>query len=167
MYRGRLIWQHIAELALLDTDATETGPPSPGYDPDFHEPVRVPDASARGSHSSRVETLLQLPCQVMVTEYGTLQQTGGGPMPAGKLQLTFHYKDLEIRGLVDVKGDVSIHVGDRLHRVLTVRGEVIHEFSNPPGLWAVKVQPQSYGLDAQTRNLLVVDFDDREQSTRE
>lgn len=166
-YRGRLIWPQIAELALLDTAATQAGPPTPGYDPEFHEAVRIPDATPRGSHSARLETIIRLPCQVNVVEEGRLEEMPSGALLHARLQLTFHYRDLEAGGLLEAVTDApKIHYGDRLVAIYHRTGPLIESFPNPPGVFAVKVQPQSYGLDALHRNLLVVDFVRRDTSAR-
>ncbi len=165
-YRGRLIWPFLAELRQLDTAATAAGPPTPGYDADFREPVRVPDGSARGSHSARTEKVaIRLPCQVEDDDMNR-----GEPQPAGeamrtRLTLVFHFRDLERLGMVDANGLATIRIGDRLAGIYRTNGALVQTFVDPPGVYATKVAPSGWGLDGLQRNLLVVTFEERTQGT--
>ena len=164
-YRGRLIWPQIVEMALQDTAATQAGPPTPGYDADFHEPVRIADSSPRGSHPARKETLVKLPAQVMIAEVGMLVPTPSGSLLQHNYQLTFHQRDLEAAGMLDATGRPKLNVGDRLNAIYHPKTGVLIQRFDPPhhGQYITRVQPQSYGLDGLDRNLLVVDVKSRDE----
>lgn len=167
--RGRLIHPFIAEVMQIDTKATAEGPPTPGYDPQFREPVRVLDVSPSGSHSARREhSAKMLPCQIEVNDYNRSQASPSGDIPSGIVVLVFHFRDLENLGLVDATtGEATLHKGDRLAAIREYPTEaLIQEFPNPPGLFATKVEPQSFGLSGLKRNLLLVEFNTREQASR-
>ena len=165
--RGRLIHPFLAEIAQLDTRATAEGPPTPGYDPDFREPVLIADPGG-GSHSARREhTAIRLRCQVEVNTYNQSQASPSGDIPSGKIVLVFHFRDLEGLGMVDATtGEPTLHKGDRLVALRRVNGDLVQTFPDPPGLFATGVEPQSFGLSSQCRNLLLVTFDTREQAVR-
>lgn len=166
-YRGRLIWPFVAEIYRLDTAATAAGPPTPGYDEDFREPVRVPDSSPRGSHGARKEMApIRLPCQVEVDEADKLQQFGSGQALTSRITLVFHFRDLELNGLVDpVTGKALLRPDDRLGGIYETSGALVQTFPDPPGMYATRVEAQSHGLSGLKRNLLLMEFNDREQGS--
>ena len=166
-YRGRLIWPFVAEIAQYDAQATAVGPPV-GFDDDFREPVRVADASPRGSHSARQEKTphLMLPCQVETGEHDKLQQFPSGQANSTAVTLVFHFQDLEDQGLVDaVTGRAKLNTNDRLVAIYETGGALVQKYPDPPGLFLVSAQPDGFGLHGLRRNLLVVQFVDREQGT--
>ncbi len=171
--RGRLIFVFTAEIAQLDTAGTAadpdmTGPLTSGYDPDFREPVRVPDSSARGSHSARKEITVRVPCQVDTKKGDLLQQLAAGAAPARSLTMLFHFADLERLGLVDVAtGEAKIRINDRLVAVYDRAGAVlVQAWPDPAGMYATSSEPISFGLSGGRRNLLRVVFAPREQGSR-
>jgi hypothetical protein len=165
--RGRLIFPFLAELAQLDTAATAAdpdgaGPLAAGYDPIFRSPVvRTDGTGARVS--SRAEVLVQLPTSIDDKAQEQLRMMATGNAPGRRLVLTFHFRDLERRGLVDTNGDAKIRVNDRLVRILTRDGQLVQLFGNPPGVFVTELNPLSYGL-GRKRNLLDVTLEDREQT---
>lgn len=165
MYRGRLVWPFLAEIKQLDTAATEAGPPTPGYDGDFREPVRVPDSSPRGSHSARVEKVsVFVPCQVDSPQENQQQQSSGGDVPSAQFVLVFHFVDLARLGLVDGStGEAAFRVNDRLVAVTRMNGDKVREFPDPPGMYATQVKESGWGLHGLFRNLLLVTFQPRGQ----
>jgi hypothetical protein len=163
--RGRLIWPFLAAIRQYDPEATYTGPPSPGFDPDFMEPVQIADGTAAGSHSARREKAeIRLRCQFEDEEEEKLRQLQDGAAPKARISLVFHFADLERAGMVDAAtGDPKIHNGDRLDALYETNGTLVRSFANPPGMFATAVKPSGFGLSSLKRNLLVVTFEDRVQ----
>jgi hypothetical protein len=165
--RGRLIDPFLAEIAQLDTAATAGDPDGPGpltsgYDPDFKETVVVPDSTGHGHDARREKPLIQVPCQVEVTNFGELQELLGGNSPKSHLVLVFHFQDLEQMGLVDPgTGEALLRVGDRLVAIRDFNtGELVQAIRTPPGLYITESQSQGFGLGLR-RNLLFAIFDER------
>lgn len=175
VYRGRLIHPFLAELHQLDTEATAedpdgAGPLTSGYDLDFREPVIVPQAGEQVGESARVEKEpIQLPCQVEPGTFEAMQQLFSGNIPQGLMQLVFHFADLETSDLVDsASGDAMIRPGDRLGALYDVKGNLVQEIRNPPGLYVTEAKAIGWGLSFvhPHRNLLLVTLEDREQGAR-
>jgi hypothetical protein len=169
--RGSLINKFLAEVARLDPTVTAGDPDGPGplasgYDPDFKETVLLA-AGPRGRTDARRELpLVRLPCQVEVGAFEALQPLAGGDSPDSRISLVFHFRDLEMRGLVNpATGAALLRVNDRLVALYDTSGDLVQSIRTPPGLYATQVQPQSFGL-GRARNLLLVTFEDRETSVR-
>jgi hypothetical protein len=168
--RGRLINPFLADIARLDTVATAADPDGPGplasgYDADFKETVVLEDAGARRDARHEMEPIL-VPCQVEVGAFEALQQLAAGNSPSSQVTLVFHFRDLERMGLVDVpSGDALLRVNDRLVAIHDLTGALVQAVRTPPGLYAVEVQPQSFGL-GRARNLLLVRWEPRELGAR-
>lgn len=174
-YRGRLIFPFLAELHQLDTEATAqdpdgAGPLTSGYDPDFREPIRIPQPGQQLGISARVEKApIRLECQVEPGTFEAIQQLFSGNVPQGLMQLVFHYAELESRGLVDsASGDAMIRTGDRLGAIYDIKNNLVQEIRNPPGLYITEAKPIGFGLNSAHphRNLLLVTLEDREQGAR-
>ena len=157
--RGRLINPFVAEIAQLNTAATEG---ASGYDADFKETAMVPDAGWRGHDARREKSAIRVPCQVEVQTFGELQELLTGMSPRSHLVLVFHFQDLEAMGLVEpTTGDATLRVNDRLVSLRDYHtGEVVQAVRTPPGLYITEVQPQSFGLGLR-RNLLLATFNER------
>lgn len=172
MARGRLIFPFLIDLAQLNTDATAAdpdgaGPLTSGYDEIFREPVIVPpaapDSSARGT-SARVENVIQLPAQLDTRFFDDMAMMATGRSATSRFLITFHYKDLEALGLVDVNGTAKIKLNDRLAAVSNIKtGVLIEKFPNPPGLFCTEARSNSFGLGTH-RNLLICVFEQRSTS---
>jgi hypothetical protein len=94
-----------------------------------------------------------------------LQQMGSGPSPAGRIDLIFHFRDLEQRGLLDQEGTASIFRNSRLIAIRHLRTKkVIREFEEPRSLFAREIRPVSWGLAGGHRNLLIIRFENRDQA---
>lgn len=156
--RGRLINPFLAALHRLDTVATETA----GYDPRFRSPTVSRPTGPDGARLTTRRELaeIRVPCQVETENIERQRQGPGGNVPDGKLWLVFHFKDLELLGLVDPNGDAKIRVNDRLAAIYRKTGELERAF--PAGLYVVEAQPRSFGIGLR-KNLLLVTFDDRPQ----
>lgn len=161
-YRGRLIFPLIADLARLNTAATQT---ASGYDDVFRSPkISYPSGATGPRVSSRVEhTVIQLRCQVEASRFAEQHQQPSGNAPNHQLGLVFHFVDLEAAGLVDLAtGDALIRVNDRLVALRRLNGTLAQTIPMPAGLYATEVQPIGLGLGGD-RNLLLVQFNDRPQ----
>lgn len=160
--RGRLIQSFVAHIAPLDVAATRA---AGNYDDDFRETVRVADTSQRGSKDGRVEgAVVQLECQVEDVEFEKRQAMFGGDSPRTALTLILFQPDLEDAGLLNAQGVPTVpKAGDRLVALYDVWGALVQDFNAYP-LYATHVQPRAYAL-GQQRNLILVEFVDRETST--
>ena len=168
--RGRLINPFVADLRQLDTVATaasvDGGSATGGYDEVFRTPVRVPDSSARGSHSHRVEKdALLVPCQVDPGFKYNPRQGLEGLVPQGHVILLFHFRDLERLGLLDAHGASTIRNADRLAAIYSPDGATaIQSFPDPPGQYVINTTPISWGFRGGSRNVLRVEFAERDQA---
>lgn len=169
--RGRLINPFVAEIAQLDTVATDAdpdgaGPLSSGYDDDFKETITFMSSTQGRADARKEKPPLRIPCQVEISTLETLEQLGAGASPHSRVALVFHFEHLEQAGLVDeATGTARLRVNDRLVAIHTCAGELVHGVRTPPGLYAIEVQPQSFGLGL-SRNLLVVTFQERQVAAR-
>jgi hypothetical protein len=172
MSRGRLIRPFVVELYQLDTAATSAdpdgaGPLTSGYDPDFRTPIKVlEDPGDQVGKTTRTESgPIQIRAQIEPTMFERLEMMLSGSSPEFRFAVVAHYKELETLGLVDSRGRPKIYPQDRLSRILTVRGDLVEEIPDPPGLYIREVQSRGYGLGYQ-RNLLLIHFETRDQSLR-
>ena len=173
MPRGRLIYPFTVEIARLDTAATAAdpdgaGPLTSGYDEDFREPVKVPVTGKQTGVSARKELApIKLPAQIEPDLWEGLAALAGGTSPQFAMSLVLHFIDLESNSLVDLAtGDALIRTNDRLVSIRNINtDDLIQLVPNPPGLFVSEVQPRGFGLGPD-RNLLLVKFQDREQSVR-
>ena len=173
--RGRLIFSFLAELARLDTlglAVVEPGAPGPqvsGYDADFKEPVLV-DTDDDGIGERRRHELppVRLPCQVEPDVFDAVRMLAAGNAPRSRIELVFHFADLERAKLVDaITGDALVRPGDRLAALLDRTGALVQAVRTPPGLYATEARPIGFGLGlgGPQRNLLLVSFSDRPLAT--
>lgn len=170
--RGRLIFPFIVEIAQLDTAATEADPDgvgdlTTGYDPTFRTPLKVlQDPADQVGESTRVESgPIQVRAQIEPAQFESLEMMISGESPNSSFAIVCHYKDLEAAGLVGADGRPLIYKRDRLVRILTRYGKLVEEIPNPPGLFITQVQSRGFGHGTE-RNLLLLVFEDREQSLR-
>jgi len=171
MTRGRLIFAFLAEVFRLDaaamaaTDPDGAGPLTSGYDPDFKEPVLV-DANDDGIAEPlrREHPPVRIPCQVEPDAFDVLSMSASGNAPRSKLELVFHFRELERLSLVDpTTGDALIRPSDRLAAIYDLEGRLIQAVRTPPGLYVTESRPIGFGLHRArpSRNLLLVTFEDR------
>jgi hypothetical protein len=169
--RGRLVHPFAAELARIDYAGTAgdpdgTLPLASGYDPDFQETVLLATGPRGRTDARRELPPVRLPCQVEVGAFEVMQQLEGGDSPDSRILLVFHFRDLEQHGLVNPStGAALLGVNDRLVAIYDLHGSLVQAIRTPPGLYATRVEPQSFGLGG-ARNLLIVTFEDREVSAR-
>lgn len=166
--RGSLIFPFLAELHQLDPRAMASGGAGPligGYDDDFREPVLV-DADRDGVPEPFRRELppIRVPCQVEPEALEELRMLPSGNTPRSRLDLVFHFRDLERLGLVhEASGDAQIRPGDRLGALFGRDGRLVQAVRTPPGLYASHARPIGFGLSRRRphRNLLLVTFEDR------
>jgi hypothetical protein len=156
--RGRLVFAFLAELAQLDTVATEGA----GYNPKLHE-LRVSYDPAGNRTTTRRETLRTFRAQVETQTFDALRVTQLANAPVTQLVLIAHMRDLEIAGLVDEEGRALVRVNDRVVRIRAMDGVAQHFFPNPPGVFITEVGPAGFGYGGR-RNLLVMRLADRAQA---
>jgi hypothetical protein len=161
--RGRLIFQFLADLRRLDTDAMSTQ--APGYDQDFKELALLDDdGDGVGDVYRRELPPVQVPCQVEPQTIEALRMTASGNTPQSNLDLVFHFKDLERLGLVEAQtGEALIRPSDRLSGLFDTEGNLVWAVRTPPGLYVTEARPAGFGLFRRRprRNLLIVSFNDR------
>ena len=170
--RGRLIFPFLAELFRLDTHAMATadpdgpGPLASGYDPDFKEPVLVDaDDDGIGERVRAEHPPVRVPCQVDTKVFEELRMFASGNAPRSRIDLVFHFKDLERLGLVHADtGEALIRPGDRLGAIYDRAGALVQSVRTPPGLYVTEARPIGFGLHMARprRNLLLVAFEDRQ-----
>ena len=173
--RGRLIFPFLAELCRLDTRGTAQGEPDgtgslgAGYDPDFKESVLVDrNDDGVGERVRREYPAIRLPCQVEPEVFDALRLLASGNAPRSRLELVFHFADLERVGLVDpTSGDALLRPGDRLIALCDLAGVLVQAIRTPPGLYVTEARPLGFGLNMANpqRNLLLVTFGDRPLAT--
>ena len=170
--RGRLIFPFVAELFRLDTAGTANtdpdgaGPLTSGYDPDFKEPVGVDTNDDGIGERVRAEhPAVRVPCQVEPKTFEELRMFAAGNSPRSRVELVFHFRDLERLSLVDVpSGDALVRPGDRLGALYDKAGALVQSVRTPPGLYVTEARPIGFGLHRPRphRNLLLVAFEDRQ-----
>ncbi len=161
MARGRLIFPFVAEIQRV-----AAGP----ADPDFKE-AALEDPNGDGLDDGvRTElSPIRVPCQVEPESFEAINMLASGNSPRTRLELVFHFRDLERLGLVDqATGNPLIQPGDRLQALYGTSGVLVQTFRNPPGVFVREARPIGFGLGLgrATRNLLLVSFDARSSGIR-
>ncbi|MCG8419633.1 MAG: hypothetical protein MJE77_17005 [Proteobacteria bacterium] len=173
--RGRLIFPFLAELFRLDTrsqamaDPQGPGPFEGAMDPDFKEPVLVdPDDDGIGERIRHELPAIRIPCQIETKSFEEQRLFPSGNSPRSRLDLVFHFIELERRLLVDeVSGDALIRPGDRLGGIYDRANNLVQTIRMPPGLFVTEARPIGFGLHRRhpRRNLLLVTFQSRQLAT--
>jgi hypothetical protein len=164
-----LVFRFVAELYRLDTRAMAEGVPSvglpPAYDEDFKEAILVDaDGDGVGESLRREHPPVRVPCQVEPVALDSVRMTTAGNAPDSRLDLVFHFRDLERMGLVDAAtGEALIRTSDRLGALYDAVGQLVWAVRTPPGLYVTEARHAGFGLSRRRprRNLLVVSFTDR------
>lgn len=158
------------DTAASAADPDAGGPLTSGYDERFRTPVKVlADPADQVGVTNRVEgAAIQIPAQIEAEEQERLEMMLSGDSPDGRFRIILHYKDLERLGLLDANNQPTIKKHDRLARILDKLGNEVEVIPNPPGLFVVQVMSRGWGLGGAvpSRNLVFVDFEDRDQSIR-
>lgn len=170
--RGALVFRFVAELYRLDTRAMAEGVPSvglpPAYDEDFKEAILVDaDGDGVGESLRREHSPVRVPCQVEPVALDSMRMTTAGNAPDSRLDLVFHFRDLERLGLVDAAtGEALVRPSDRLGALYDRDGNLVQAVRTPPGLYVTEARPIGFGLARRRprRNLLLVRFEERRAS---
>ena len=174
--RGRLVFAFAAELHRLDTHAM-VAPDSDGgeaigagYDTDFKEPRLVDhDDDGIGERVRAEHPAVRVPCQIDTKAFEELRMFASGNAPRSRIDLLFHFKDLERLGLVDAAtGDALVRPGDRLGAIYDKAGALVQAIRTSPGLYVTEARPSGFGLNMARprRNLLTASFEDRQPAAR-
>lgn len=169
MPRGRLIFPYAVDIARLDQVATAAdpdgaGPLTLGYDPDFREPVLVPDSSRLGVSARKEATLVRIKAQIDPDSFLMLQAVANGNSPESRVTIVAHFRDLENAGLVEASTGMAVFkTGDRLDAIYSLSGVLVQKILNPPGLFLTEAKPTGWGLGSPRPNLLELTFSSRDQ----
>lgn len=163
--RGRLIFPVRVELARIDVESTRA---DDGFDDTLGQPKLAPSIGLppKGNLRGEVATRYFAPVRVLgqvengLAKLTTYQQgmVQTGNQPKFKVQVVYHYEELEQAGLVSADGHVKMRSGDRLTKILRVDGTLI---CNIEDAYATRVDDTSFGLSAQQRNLCIVTYESR------
>jgi len=170
--RGALVFRFVADLYRLDSRAMAEGVPSlglaPAYDEDFKEAILVDgNGDGVGEPLRREYPPVRVPCQVEPVALDSMRMTTAGNAPDSRLDLVFHFRDLERLGLVDpATGEALVRPSDRLGAIYDVEGNLVQAVRTPPGLYVTEARPIGFGLARRRprRNLLLVRFEERRAS---
>lgn len=157
MTRGRLLFPLLAELAQLDTHATEL---ADGYDPVWRTVKTTYQNGERVRGQVYKTPTLRVRCQVEPAQEAAQQRAPAGNVPDSRMVLVFHFADLERAGLIDPDGHALLRVDDKLVAMHTTAGVLVKRLA--PSLFATEVQDGGLGLGGR-RNLAMVTFEDRPQ----
>lgn len=168
--RGRLINAFLVEILRLDqvstaADPDGAGPLTSGYDDVYREPAVLPSTDLLGTDARIEHPAVLIPAQMHTGptpgQMAALKQTVTGNVASASIQVLVHFEDLERLGLVDpYTKSALLKVGDRLHAIYTMDGELVQQIMTPPGLYCTEAVPL-FGLGG-TRNLLQLSFDSRD-----
>lgn len=155
--RGRLIHKFKAEIARLDTAATET---AGGFDHDFKTVKTVYNQGVRESMRKEKDPIRVL-CQIEPTTWEDQRQTEAGNAPSTMITLCFLYVTLERMGLVDpTTKNPLLNENDRLVAIYDKKDKLVQTM--PPHVYARRVDLGS-GWLGDKRNILLVTFESRAQ----
>lgn len=165
-YRGRLIFPKLIEVARLDTTAITT---ASDYDRTFGE-IRSsnenrPNAQ-RTTRKPEHETLIRMKAQIETDAYQRIAMGGLGAVPESRMACVCFGPELEELGLLDpTTKQCLLKPTDRLAAIYELDESLILTVANPPGLFAVQVQPTGFGFGVGGYNLVELLFEARPQGT--
>jgi len=142
--RGRLIQKFIVHIARLDAQATQ----AVGYDPEFNEPIPSADGSQLGGDPRRYHGADVLRCQLDRKSWGEVVATRGGQEIKADIIITLFWKELENRALLNAKMQPVFQRGDKVVKILTLKGALEEEFDDPPGMFITDLTRAGHGLAA-------------------
>lgn len=155
--RVRLIRPILVEIVQIDTAATRA---KGGYDDEFGAVKATIRAGKRVEERQNRAPVL-LPGQWEDQTQNAQRLFGAGNSPEAKVAVTFEYRDLLRKGLVDPRtGRPTLQVNDLLTATYSLDGTRLVQRLAKPGLYAVEVRPASIGLDGGI-GIVVVRFNDR------
>lgn len=154
--RGRLINPTVVEIARYEPSAAT-------YDPTYDEITTSTDEDGKIAEDRPEAAPVRLHAQVRNARVDELAVVGTSLDVGRKLTLTFHFRELEGKGLVDPStGRPRLNVGDRILAFYGVRGGLLEKIAYPPGLYAVAAMGQTVGI-GRSRNLHRMIFSSRSQ----
>lgn len=164
MGRGRLLFSYLAEIAQLDTlEASFQNK----IDNVFRAPTLKSTDDGIGKVERKEKTVINVPCQIEVDSFESLNQMFSGNVPKSDIILTFHFRDLERLGLVEDaegrEGREALKIGDRIVKIKDRFGRGVFEPPFPPGLFIKELRPTGF---MERRNLILAFLEDREQGAR-
>jgi hypothetical protein len=167
--RGRLLRPMLLELLRIDVEATRT---ADGFDDVLGSPLITPAAdpldppplgAPRGEPATLYHPAVRVRGQVenglrgLSTNAMLIVQTGN--QPKFKIQVVYHYEDLELAGLIAADGHVRFRQGDRLIKIRDAATEDL--VCNVEDAYATVIDDTSFGLGAASRNLCIVTYESR------
>jgi hypothetical protein len=153
-YGGRLIRPLVAEIAMLDTAATQS---AGAVDPDFRR-VRPAHVNGVRTGGRREAAAITVPCQVEQARGADQRPGPSGATQDTQLTIVLHVRDLRRLDLLDAEGNPKIRAGARLVALRKKDGSLVQRTNE---LLVTEVLPAGYGFGSADRNLFVIRFDDR------
>lgn len=145
MPRGRLINKFFVDIARLDTVSTAAVVDG-GYDPDFHEPINVPNGTQLGVSSRRYHAVQRLHCQLDRNVWGGRRTERSGEEKEVDILIILHQPELENLGLINTNGESVFQRGDKIVEILTLKGQREILFDDPPGMFILSPKRAGHGL---------------------
>jgi hypothetical protein len=148
----KLLNPFLIEIERIDYDATAA---AGNFDKVFKEPKL-------GTPGRLNKSLIKVKGQIAAKIKQEKQdQMASGNSPDSKMSIYFHYRDLEVAGLVDAATKKpNFNINDRLVAIYLMNGTLTDTFRDPPGLFATEVQSRAYAIGG-VRNLVRVCFEER------
>jgi hypothetical protein len=149
MSRGRLIQRFLVRIARLDAQATAAVVDG-GLDPDFHEPINVPDGTQLGANSRRYHAVDTLHCQLDRKTWGDRRTERSGEEIDADILIILHWPELENGGFINTSGEPVFQRGDKVVELLTLKGQRVQLFDDPPGMFIEALERAGHGLAAMS-----------------
>ena len=160
---GRVPFEMICEIAQLDTAAMEA---ANVLDSRYRSPIPVDNDDDGIPEDPRKEKdeLVIIRAGIERDREALQQLTRGGNTPDASLGLTIHTRRLIQQDLINDDGSLKINVGDRLVRILDLRGNPVSTFSGGrhPELYCVHIVPAQADIGG-TSNARLLLFNDRKK----
>ena len=116
------------------------------YDDVYGAPTPTADGTQEGKESRRELAPVTIECQLDLSRWGPKKLTAGGEEEKADGIFTLKKDDIVSVGLMGNNGWPLLHIGDRIDRILDLKGNVAIDFPNPPGMWVQEVEPAGPGL---------------------
>lgn len=160
---GRVPFEMICEISQLDTKAMGT---ANILDSRYRSPIPVDSDDDGIPDDPRLEksTLIIIRAGIERDREALQQLSRGGDVPDASLGITIHSRRLIQQDLVNADGSLKINKGDRLVRILDLRGVPVSTFSggHHPELFCVHVVPAQADIGG-TSNARLILFNDRKK----
>ena len=116
------------------------------YDDVLGAPLPQDDGTQTGSARRRELAGVTLKCQLDREDWGKRTLTAGGESDKADIVIVLKKDHLTVAGLMGTNGLPTLHVGDRIDKILQLDNVVAMDFPHPPGMWINEVEPAGYGL---------------------